>query len=233
MEALTAQAFADWLKEHHRGRGKAITARNLVVLWTGMYNVDDREIRKLASAACEEGRPVFADSKGYFYAENREEAAEAFNRLEHQAKSMLLRVSKGRAMLDAEGHEKIGFGEKPLGRELFINGISLELVNPDGSEMTARQKFDVLRSGWLKIYLGEWCVFDTALSRWPCRRGIPCDPVEPMRANVAPPVKIPAEWPSVLRVEGPAGVRVFFYENAGTADEIVVSKVAEVKAGAA
>lgn len=231
MKILTATDFASWLRENHKGRAKAITARSIITFYASAFDPDvtDRLIRKLAAAACEAGFPVFGDSRGYFYAESREEAAEAFNRLEHQAKAMLSRVSKGRSMLDAEGQSKIAF--PGLARELVIDGISIDLARLDGTAMTAREKYAILASSWLKIWLGEWLVFDTALSRWPCRVGIPSDPVTTMQPNVPGTVLFPACWAEVLRIDGPPEVTVYFYEKAGkTGDEVVIARRAQAPA---
>ncbi len=86
--------FVGYLQAHARGRLAARTARQI----EADLGFNDRKLRALAHQAAEAGILICADNAGYFLPASPEEVEETAGRMESQAKEMLGRVGRIRAL---------------------------------------------------------------------------------------------------------------------------------------
>lgn len=70
-------AICIYLKEHHRGKAKAIHSQDLQRL----FSIDGRNLRRKISSLRQDGFPICSDENGYYYADNQKEINKTVCRL--------------------------------------------------------------------------------------------------------------------------------------------------------
>lgn len=66
--------FVVWLKQYHKGKSRAIMARNMK-----QWGRTDREVRKLVHYLRLNEHPIGSCNKGYYYAQTQGEIADTLN----------------------------------------------------------------------------------------------------------------------------------------------------------
>lgn len=70
-------SICKFLKEHHRGKDRAVHSKELERL----FSLSDRSVRRRINALRQDGYPICSDETGYYYAELEEEIIRTINRL--------------------------------------------------------------------------------------------------------------------------------------------------------
>lgn len=92
-------AFIDVLGSH-RGKARAIVARDLAIELNLTSDHAPRILRALSHAATEQGEPVCAGDAGYWLAASPEELDQFANRIQSQATEMFDRSRRLRSLAD-------------------------------------------------------------------------------------------------------------------------------------
>lgn len=95
----TAHQVLEYFKDYHSTESMAVKNREL----RSLFNLTDRQVRRVVSQLRQEGEPICSSSYGYWYSTDPDDIEKTLHRLEAQMENMNISITGLKKALGGKG----------------------------------------------------------------------------------------------------------------------------------